>query len=63
MDDQIVSWCERTGYPKDKQPREYVCPECGCEYPHEFYRNDNGDIVGCDCSLSRIEPWEIEDEL
>lgn len=46
----------RTGYPYD----EPECPRCPvCERETDtFYKNEYGDIVGCDECIRRVDAWE-----
>ena len=56
-DDPIIRCIEQTGYPPWISDKEPVCPVCheGCD---TFYRDDSGDIVGCNNCLTAYDAWE-----
>lgn len=47
-----------TGYPKD--PKWPHCPVCGSEC-EEIYKNNDGDIFGCDECVKIQNAWEIRE--
>lgn len=38
-----------------------VCPECGMAV-NEFYKNRDGNVVGCEYCVKLVEVWEDGDE-
>ena len=38
-----------------------VCPICGAE-TDTYYKNADGEIVGCDECVSTIDAWETQDD-
>ena len=56
-DDPIISAMERTGYPTWVKTVYPICPVCGCECD-TFYRDRDGEIVGCDECVQTIDAWE-----
>jgi len=56
-DHPVVENLERTGQPDGKEPRYPICPICGevCEI---IYKDNDGNIVGCDEEFSRCDAWE-----
>lgn len=60
-DDPIIRCAEETGYAPWIKPDEYpVCPVCGNECG-KVYKDQYGEIVGCDECLTERDAWE-EDE-
>ena len=42
------------------EPKDYdlpVCPVCG-EETDTYYKNENGEIVGCDNCITAVDAWE-----
>lgn len=42
------------------EPKGYdvpVCPVCG-EETDTYYKNENGEIVGCDNCITAVDAWE-----
>lgn len=57
-DDPIIRCAEETGYPPWIDPtKEPCCPVCG-EVCDTFYRNVDGDVVGCDNCVTAYDAWE-----
>jgi len=56
-EDPIIRNMERTGYPDGKEPSFPRCPVCG-EETDTFYKNNDGDIVGCDNCISTVDAWD-----
>lgn len=50
--------CEETGYPDRREDKEPTCPICGggCD---TIYKNNEGDIVGCNDCIKSVEAWEV----
>ena len=44
---------------EQEEPKAYYCPECGRVVEEYVYRNEFGDIVGCDRCLKAKGYWEI----
>ena len=40
---------------------EIICPICGTAEASHFYRHGN-EIVGCDCCIRIVEPYELGDD-
>lgn len=40
-----------------------TCPVCGDDKYEYIYKNDNGEILGCDCCITMIEAVDWWDEL
>lgn len=40
---------------------DVICPICGTAEASHFYRHGN-DIVGCDCCVVIMEPYELGDD-
>lgn len=60
-DDPIIRSLEETGlapWQKDKEP---FCPVCG-ETCDTIYRNQEGDVVGCNECLTAYDAWELIDD-
>ena len=57
-DDPIVASLMATGLPPWNDGREPKCPVCG-ESCDTIYRNDEGDIGGCDGCLTAYDAWEV----
>lgn len=56
-DHPVIREAERYGDTEDRFP---VCPVCGKE-TDTFYKNEYGEIVGCDNCVNRVDAWgEIE---
>lgn len=45
-------------------PEKYttVCPVCGTENVDVFYEDMNGDIVGCDECITKLDAWDYVQE-
>jgi hypothetical protein len=56
MDCPEVANALRTGYPHG-EPDYPHCPVCEAE-TDTFYKNQYGDIVGCEECLRRVDAWE-----
>ena len=56
-DHPVIRNMMRSGTPDGKEPTYPVCPVCGDECGI-VYRQDNGEIVGCDECVSQINAWE-----
>lgn len=42
------------------EPKGYdvpICPVCG-EETDTYYKNENGEIVGCDNCITAVDAWE-----
>lgn len=57
-DHPVIRCMERTGYPDGKEPQYPHCPICDCE-TDTFYKNKDGDIVGCDECVTAVDAWEV----
>lgn len=57
-DDPIIRSLEETGLAPWQKVEEPICPECGktCD---TIYRNQEGDIVGCNECLTAYDAWEL----
>jgi hypothetical protein len=51
---------ERTGFPDGQEPKLPVCPVCG-EECDEFYRDKDGDILGCENCIDIVDSYVLED--
>lgn len=51
-----IARTRRDGYPI--APHYPYCPICG-EACDRVYKNENGDIVGCDECLTELDAWEV----
>lgn len=60
IEDPIITNMERTGYPDGLGRRLPVCPVCG-EEAGEFYKNHDGQIVGCDECVDIVPYYEMEE--
>lgn len=58
-----IERAQRTGYPDAREDRENVCPICGGGGGYLFYKNQDGEVVGCEVCLTTIEPYEYEESL
>ena len=56
-DHPIIQNMERTGYPDGKEPTYPHCPICDGE-TDTFYKNKDGDIIGCDECVKTVDAWE-----
>lgn len=56
-DDPIIRNMESTGYPDGKEPKYPVCPVCGAT-ADTFYKNAEGEILGCDECIYPSDAWE-----
>lgn len=61
-DHPVIRNMEATGHPEGKAEIEILCPICGST-SDTFYKNQDGEVVGCDDCLTKVEPWECESEL
>lgn len=59
-DDPVVHHMEQTGLPPWNDGKEPKCPICG-EGCDTFYRNSEGDVVGCEKCLTPYDAWEAID--
>lgn len=50
---------EATGY--DREPRFPRCPICD-EECDEIYKNQDGEVVGCDNCIEAYSAWEWQEE-
>lgn len=55
---QVVTNMVTWGTPDGKETVEIKCPVCGGYAMTEVYRNRDGEIVGCDECLTRVDPWD-----
>ena len=46
---------------REPKPVEYRCPVCG-EECETVYRNAQGEIVGCNECVERVDAWEALDD-
>lgn len=60
-DHPVVANMMRTGYPDGREPKEMSCPICGAD-AEQFFETKSGEIVGCDCCLTRRYYYEYETE-
>ena len=60
-DDPIIKRIERTGYGY-KDTKQPVCPVCG-EVCETFYKDEYGDILGCDECITVCDAWDEEECL
>jgi len=56
-DHYVIQNMERTGYPDGKEPEYPHCPVCDSE-TDTFYKNKDGDIIGCDECVTTVDAWE-----
>ena len=59
-DHPAIRNAERTGYPDGKEPEYPHCPICG-EECDTVYKDNSGDIVGCEECISTSDAWEAEE--
>lgn len=59
MDHPQITKAIQTGYPHG-EPTYPHCPVCGYECS-DIYKNENGDIVGCDECIQVTDAWEVEE--
>lgn len=57
LDHPVIRNCERTGYPDGKAPEYPICPVCLYECSN-VYKNNFGDIIGCDTCITMHDAWE-----
>lgn len=57
LDHPVIRNLELTGYPDGKEPQYPICPVCRKEC-EAVYKDNDGNIVGCDGELSRWDAWE-----
>lgn len=57
-DHPVIELMEQTGYPDGREPAYPVCPVCGRE-ADTFYEDSDGNIVGCDECIKKVDAWEI----
>lgn len=60
LEHPVITNLKATGYPDRREPEEIVCPCCGAE-AENFYKTRTGDVVGCDCCMSTIPYYELEE--
>lgn len=60
-DGPIITRAMRTGYGYGEELKEPKCPVCG-EECDTFYRNADGEIVGCDECITALDAWEVTAE-
>lgn len=58
----VITNMERTGYPDGLEPRLPVCPVCG-EEPDEFYKDVDGEIVGCGECIRVVPAYDTGAEM
>ena len=58
-DHPVIANMERTGYPDGREPDHYLCPLCGGECEIIYRRKEDREIVGCDCCIKSIAPWDM----
>ena len=59
-DHPVIRNMMRAGTPDGKASEYPVCPVCGSECD-TVYRQDNGEIVGCEECLHSISAWEASE--
>lgn len=52
--------CVCSGYARAKETCYPTCPECGASVS-EFYKNRDGDVVGCENCVSSVNAWEVSE--
>ena len=56
IDNPEIEWCERTGYPSWKQPKEYHCESCVEDITDEpIYEDEEHDYLCEHCLMYRHE--------
>lgn len=58
----VIANMERTGYPDGLAPKIPICPVCG-EEADTFYKNKDGEIVGCDECIRTVSAFEVATEF
>ena len=48
-------------YYEPPEPKTYYCPICG-EETDTYFKDRDGDIVGCDNCVRPVEPWEENED-
>ncbi|MEG2286071.1 MAG: hypothetical protein RSB90_10955 [Eubacterium sp.] len=59
QDYPITRNLEQTGWPDAKEPQYPDCPMCGSQ-AEEFYKNKEGEIIGCSDCVEQLS-WEYVD--
>jgi hypothetical protein len=49
------------GITSEVEHMDVICPVCGTDAASHFYRHGN-EIVGCDCCVVIMEPYELGDD-
>lgn len=49
-----IDWAHRTGYPSWKQPKSYVCEECGDEIEFDDCYDDENHEILCEYCLRKL---------
>ena len=61
LDDPLIRYAQKNGFAPWNVPKEPRCPICGQD-AESFYKDIDGEIVGCDNCIKEVDAWECADE-